>query len=216
MTTNMKKLTALSSLIVLSAFVFFANTTQAEFVAGKNYIVLDKAVETETGSLVEVRELFWYFCGHCFSIHPLLVNWLQTIDSSAQFVLQPAVFKDPRWVFGANFYYVLEELGEVNRLHGALFNAIHIQKLLSPNSTQKDFITWLSLNGVDEDKANKVYESFPVKVAVNKALANTYKYRITGVPAFIVNGKYMVNATSAGSAEKIFEVIDYLIQKESQ
>ena len=58
MTTNMKKLTALSSLIVLSAFVFFTNTTQAEFVAGKNYIVLDKAVETETIDLVEVRELF--------------------------------------------------------------------------------------------------------------------------------------------------------------
>ena len=77
-------------------------------------------------------------------------------------------------------------------------------------------MTWLSLNGVDEEKANKVYESFSVKVAVNKAKANTYKYRITGVPAFIVNGKYMVNSTSAGSQEKIFEVIDYLIQKESQ
>ena len=95
-----------------------------------------------------------------------------------------------------------------------MFNAIHIQKLKF--NTQEDFVTWLSLNGVDEQKANKVYESFPVKVSVNKAKANTYKYRIPGVPAFIVNGKYMVNATSAGSAEKIFEVIDYLIQKESQ
>ena len=74
----------------------------------------------------------------------------------------------------------------------------------------------LSLNGIDEGRANKVYESFAVKVAVNKAKANTYKYRITGVPAFIVNGKYIVNATSAGSEEKIFEVLDYLIQKESQ
>ena len=92
MTTNMKKLTALSSLIVLSAFVFFTNTTQAEFVAGKNYIVLDKAVETETRDLVEVRELFWYFCPHCFSVHPLLDNWLKTMNSSAQLVLQPAVF----------------------------------------------------------------------------------------------------------------------------
>jgi len=105
-------------------------------------------------------------------------------------------------------------LGELDRLHSALFNAIHIQKLNF--KTQQDFLTWLALNGVDEAKANKVYESFPVKVAVNKAKANTYKYRITGVPAFIVNGKYMVNATSAGSEEKIFEVIDYLIQKETQ
>ena len=212
MTSNMKKITALSSLIILSAFVFFTNTTQAEFVAGKNYTVIDKPVETSTGTKVEVRELFWYFCPHCFSVHPLLDNWLQTMDSSAQLVLQPAVF--PGWEYGASFYYVLEELGEVNRLHGPLFDAIHVQKLNF--KTQQDFVTWLTLNGIDEGRANKVYESFAVKVAVNKAKANTYKYRITGVPAFIVNGKYIVNATSAGSEEKIFEVLDYLIQKESQ
>ena len=212
MTSNMKKITALSSLIILSAFVFFTNTTQAEFVAGKNYTVIDKPVETSTGTKVEVRELFWYFCPHCFSVHPLLDNWLQTMDPSAQLVLQPAVF--PGWEYGASFYYVLEELGEVNRLHGPLFDAIHVQKLNF--KTQQDFVTWLTLNGIDEVRANKVYESFAVKVAVNKAKANTYKYRITGVPAFIVNGKYIVNATSAGSEEKIFEVLDYLIQKESQ
>ena len=208
----MKKITALTSVIALAIFVFFANTSQAEFVAGKNYLVLDKPVETETGEQIEVRELFWYFCPHCFSVHPKLEEWSMTMDSSAQLVLQPAVF--PGWEFGSTFYYVLEELGELERLHSSLYNAIHVQKLNL--KTQQDFVTWLSLNGVDEDKANKVFKSFPVKVAVNKAKANTYKYRITGVPVFIVNGKYTVNATSAGSEEKIFEVIDYLIQKEKQ
>ena len=208
----MKKITALTSVIALAIFVFFANTSQAEFVAGKNYLVLDKPVETETGEQIEVRELFWYFCPHCFSVHPKLEEWSKTMDSSAQLVLQPAVF--PGWEFGSTFYYVLEELGELERLHSSLYNAIHVQKLNL--KTQQDFVTWLSLNGVDEDKANKVFKSFPVKVAVNKAKANTYKYRITGVPVFIVNGKYTVNATSAGSEEKIFEVIDYLIQKEKQ
>ena len=58
MTNNMKKITALTSVIALAIFVFFANTSQAEFVAGKNYIVLDKPVETETGEQIEVRELF--------------------------------------------------------------------------------------------------------------------------------------------------------------
>ena len=208
----MKKITALTSVIALAIFVFFANTSQAEFVAGKNYLVLDKPVETETGDQIEVRELFWYFCPHCFSVHPKLEEWSKTMDSSAQLVLQPAVF--PGWEFGSTFYYVLEELGELERLHSSLYNAIHVQKLNL--KTQQDFVSWLSLNGVDEDKANKVFKSFPVKVAVNKAKANTYKYRITGVPVFIVNGKYTVNATSAGSEEKIFEVIDYLIQKEKQ
>ena len=167
----MKKITALTSVIALAIFVFFANTSQAEFVAGKNYLVLDKPVETETGDQIEVRELFWYFCPHCFSVHPKLEEWTKTMDSSAQLVLQPAVF--PGWEFGSTFYYVLEELGELERLHSSLYNAIHVQKLNL--KTQQDFVTWLSLNGVDEDKANKVFKSFPVKVAVNKAKANTYK-----------------------------------------
>ena len=66
MTTTMKKLTAISTLIVISAFVFFTNTTQAEYVAGEDYVILDKSVKTETGDQVEVRELFWYFCPHCY------------------------------------------------------------------------------------------------------------------------------------------------------
>jgi len=72
------------------------------------------------------------------------------------------------------------------------------------------------LNGVEEEKANAAYESISVQVNLNKAKANTYKYRIQGVPSFIVNGKYLVDSTHAGSQEKIFEVVDYLIQKESQ
>ena len=85
--------------------------TQADFVAGKELcIVIDKPVETETGGdQVEVRELFWYFCPHCFSVHPMLEDWMKTMDSSAQLVLQPAVF--PGWEYGSTFYYVLEELG---------------------------------------------------------------------------------------------------------
>ncbi len=66
----MKKLTALSSLVVIAAFIFFTNTTQADFVAGKDYVVLDKAVKTDTGDKIEVRELFWYYCGHCYNFEP--------------------------------------------------------------------------------------------------------------------------------------------------
>ena len=61
MTNNMKKITALTSAVAIAIFVFFTNTSQAEFVAGKNYMVLDKPVETETGDQVEVRELFCIF-----------------------------------------------------------------------------------------------------------------------------------------------------------
>ena len=213
MTTTMKKLTVLSTLIIISALVFLTNTTQAEYVAGDDYVILDKFVKTETGDQIEVRELFWYFCHHCYDIEHKVNKWLQTMDSSAQFVRQPAVWS-PSLELGANFYYVLQQLGEFERLHSLLFDAIHRQKLRFSN--QQDFVTWLALVGVEEEKANAAYESFSVQVNLNKAKANTFKYRIQGVPSFIVNGKYLVDSNHAGSHERIFEVVDYLIKKESQ
>ncbi len=80
----------------------------------------------------------------------------------------------------------------------------------------KIFVTWLALNSVEEGKANEAFESFTVAVNVNKAKSNTYKYRVNGVPVVIVNGKYWVDASHAGSEQRIFEVVDHLIQKESQ
>jgi len=209
----MKKITALSSLAVIAALVFFTNTTQAGFVAGKDYVVLDKSVKTETGEKIEVRELFWYYCGHCYKFEPYIHNWLETMDSRAEFIRQPAVFSD-KWQSGAIFFFVLQHLNEFNRLNTPLYNAIHQQGI--EFSSQQDFVTWLVLNGVDEQKANEAFQSFSVAVNVNKAKSNTYKYRVNGVPTVVVNGKYWVDATHAGSEERIFEVVDYLIQKESQ
>jgi hypothetical protein len=120
----MKKILCFLSVCFLS---IYANFAVANFVAGQDYVVLDRPVKTITGDKVEVRELFWYYCPHCFTLEPMMENWLKALPSSAQFIRQPAVFSD-RWINGAIFYYVLEQLNEVNRLHGALFDEIHLHK----------------------------------------------------------------------------------------
>jgi thiol:disulfide interchange protein DsbA len=140
-------------------------------------------------------------------------NWLKSKPGSVEFIRQPAVFSD-RWVNGAIFYYVLEEIGELERLHSPLFNAIHIQK--TPFIDQADFVDWLVDNGADEDKANGAFKSFSVKIKLNKSKINTVKYHSNGVPTIVVNGKYWVDSSHAGSNSEIFKVVDYLVQKESQ
>ncbi len=142
----MKKLL---SFIAISFVAVYTNFAAANFVANEDYVVLDKPVKTVTGNKVEVRELFWYYCPHCFNIEPLVEGWLKTLPDSAKFVRQPAVFSD-RWKNGAIFYYVLEQLGEVDRLHGALFDAIHLHK--TPFLDQEDFVDWL----VDHDVSQYV------------------------------------------------------------
>jgi len=76
---------------------------------------------------------------------------------------------------------------------------------------QKEF---LAQYGVTEADFDKYDDSFGVRRQLKQADELVRKWGITGVPAVVVNGKYMVNAGSAGGMEKVFEVVNYLIEKE--
>jgi thiol:disulfide interchange protein DsbA len=210
----MEKFMQKIKLILSVLFLSFSTVILAgSYVEGEHYIKLDKPVKTITKDKVEVRELFWYYCPHCFNVEPVLSNWIKTLPSNAEFIRQPAVFSD-RWINGAIFYYVLEQLGEVDRLHGKLFDAIHLQKTAFVG--QGDFVSWLSDHGIDKSKANNAFKSFSVRVKVNKSKLNTVKYHTSGVPAIVVNGKYWTDASHAGGEFEMFKVVDYLIAKESK
>lgn len=200
---------------LLAVFLLTLSTTifANSYVEGKHYIKLDKPVKTANKDKVEVKELFWYYCPHCFNVEPILHDWVEKLPGNVDFVRQPAVFSD-RWINGAIFYYVLEQLGEVDRLHAKLFDAIHLHKTAFID--QEDFVEWLGDHNVDQDKANKAFKSFSVRVKVNKSKINTAKYRTTGVPAIVINGKYWTDASHAGGEFNMFKVADYLIAKESK
>jgi len=184
-----------------------------DIVAGRDYLEINNPVATTTGDKVEVKEFFWYFCSHCFEAEPYLNAWLKTMPDTAEFIHQPTIFRD-NWKNGAVFYYALEELGELDRLHGRLFDAIHIHK--TPLIDLDDFVSWLVDNGVDEKKANAAVKSFSVRIKVNKAALATRKYPLEGVPTIVVNGKYLTDANHAGGKIRMFKVVDYLIYKESK
>jgi thiol:disulfide interchange protein DsbA len=200
--------------ILLIMMLAFTSLTQAnEYVADIDYIVIDKPVKTVTGDKVEVRELFWYYCPHCYRLEPTLNAWLKKLPSNAEFIRQPAVFSD-RWAKGAIFYYALKELGLLDKLHDPLFDAIHDKN--KKFKTKDSFVEWVADFGVDKEKISKAFNSFGVKIKINKSRLNTTKYQTTGVPVIIVNGKYWTDFTHAGSHERMFEVVDYLIKKESK
>jgi thiol:disulfide interchange protein DsbA len=205
--------------LIILLFVFNA-AAYADYEAGMDYIVLEKPVQTVTGDKVEVRELFWYYCSHCYNLEPTLNAWLKKLPNNAEFIRQPAVFlRQPavlpdRWVEGAIFYYVLESLDLLDKLHGPLFNAIH-NKNRNFNS-EDEFVNWVANFGIDKDKVAKAFNSFGVKIKVNKSKLNTFKYKMKGVPVIVVNGKYWTDATRAGSHHEMLKVVDFLIKKESK
>ncbi len=194
--------------VAFSSFVF-----AQDYEAGIDYVVLDKPVKTTTGDKIEVRELFWYYCSHCYNLEPLMNAWLKTKPDHVEFVRQPAVYSQ-RWLNEAIFYFVLEELDLVEKLHEPLFNAIHVQK--KQFNSRQSFIDWVASFGVETGKVEKAFDAFSVRIKVNKSKLNTLKYKINGVPTVVVNGKHLTDATHAGSHIDMLKVIDFLIKKESK
>lgn len=180
---------------------------------GIDYRLVEQPVRAEEGTDVEVLELFWYGCPHCFQLEPQLERWLENKPAGVSFRRMPAA-ASPRWVPHAKAYYAAEMLGELDRLHKPLFKALHEQR--RKVFTDEEIIAFAAEQGIDKDAFRKAYNSFPVDMQVRKSGELVRRYNIDGVPAIVVNGKYVTSATQAGSSGKMFQVLNYLVEEEAR
>jgi protein dithiol oxidoreductase (disulfide-forming) len=174
---------------------------------GLDYFELRPAQATESPGKIEVTEFFWYRCPHCYALEPQLASWLKQLPKDAQFRRVPAVFND-EWAIDARIFYALDTMGVEERVHKALFDAIHQQGgvRLKGEAYAKWVADWLGKNGVDAKKYEDTYRSFTVSTRLNRARQMTAAYKFDGVPAIAVGGRYVVNASST-----MLSVTDYLI-----
>lgn len=191
-----------TAMLALSSSVMAAN-----FVEGQDYTVLANPGKVEVPGKIEVREFFWYGCGHCFKLEPYMQTWIKKKPADVHFVRTPAAM-NPVWESNARGYYVTEALGVRTKTHLPLFHAIHDkgQQLFDQQSQAKFLVKY----GIPEAKFNSMYNSFPITSKIAQSNQLTRQYQLTGVPAVVVNGKYMVQ----GENGKVTEVVNYLIEKE--
>ena len=211
---NTSRQRTLHVLVSLAMTVILAGTPDvraAEFYTeGVHYFNLSSPQPVETGDKIEVKELFWYRCPHCYHLEPNINSWLKTKPTNAELVRQPAILRQD-WVIHGRIYYSLEALGEVERLHGKVFETIHDMKIPLTNDDQiKDMAT---SNGVDASTWMDTWDSFAVNTRLQQAAVSSNKYEITGVPAIIVDGKYRASVQSAGSQDDLMELTNYLVKK---
>ncbi|RYL21269.1 MULTISPECIES: thiol:disulfide interchange protein DsbA/DsbL [Acinetobacter] len=200
----MKKLLLGSTTAMLMAFS--ANTMAANFVAGKDYTVVQNPGKVEVPGKIEVREFFWYGCPHCFKLEPHMQAWLKKIPKDVNFIRTPASM-NPLWEQGARAYFVSEALGVRKRTHLPLFHANGTgQQILQKDQFAKFFVKY----GIPEAKFNSTYNSFAITAKIAQANKLAQQYQLSGVPAVVVNGKYVVQ----GEDGKVTQVVDYLINKE--
>lgn len=181
--------------------------------AGKDYAVLSSAQQTESRGKVEVIEFFAYTCPHCFELEPELNAWARKLPKNVVLKRQPVIFADS-WEPMARAYFALEALGAVDRLHADVFNALHVDD--QPLTDPEAFFDWGARQGLDRAKLKAAFQSFSTgaKVARAKQLQNAYK--INGVPALAVNGKYVTSGTMTGSNARTLQVASELIRAESK
>lgn len=167
---------------------------------------------------VEVAEIFWYGCNHCFDFEPFINRWKDTIPANARFVRIPAVW-NPLVELHAQLYYTEEVLANNGKLadpetfHAAVFAEYHRRgnRLASEEAIQALF----EKHGVSAEDFETTWNSFEVAQKIRVAQDLTRRYAITGVPTVVVNGKYRTGAGEAGGYPQLLELIDELIARES-
>ncbi|MFM9972771.1 MAG: thiol:disulfide interchange protein DsbA/DsbL [Burkholderiales bacterium] len=196
-------------LLGLLAIAFSASLhAQGRPLAGRDYVELQTQQPTETGAKIEVIEFFWYRCPHCHALEPTLTPWVGKLANDTQFRLVPAIFND-EWALDARVFYALEATGNLDRLHHALLDAIHKQggaNLKGP-TYMKWVSDWLAKQSVDISKYDAALRSFTVESKVKRAFQIAQSYRLEGVPALAVQGKYVIS----GEGRTMFAVADFLI-----
>ncbi|WP_321277410.1 thiol:disulfide interchange protein DsbA/DsbL [Thiomicrorhabdus indica] len=200
------------STLAATSLVGTSNLAQAaefELIDGVQYKTLKKPVDTEGKKTV--IEVFGYTCPHCYHLEPSIHEWLKTKPEDVHFERMPVVFNHPNWIYMARVFFTAKRLGVLEKSHSDFFHAIHRDKtdVFTPEALAKFFTRF----GVEEKDFLDMFKSFVVDGDIKKAAKLTRQYEVEGVPAIIINGKYLTDVPMAKGKKEMWTVVDELIQK---
>lgn len=195
-------------------FGFAAVTLQAcaseGFESGTHYETLTNPVTTADPEKVEVLELFWYGCPHCDSLDPALEAWKQNLPDDVVFNRVPVVFGQS-WEMHARIFWVAKNLGLLADMHQPLFNAIHREGMRLQQVDE--VVAFFERFGADPEVVRRELGGFATESALRLTDSRVRAYGIRGVPALVVNGRYVTGVSQAGGPDQLFELLNHLIEK---
>jgi len=202
----------LSIKYLFSAFMLVAsfNLFAAEPKIGSEFEKTAQAIPTETPNKIEVTELFWYGCIHCYQMDPLLNAWVKKLPADVVFKRMPGL-PQPAWAPMAKAYFAMEDLKVLEKLHTPLFDAIHKQKALNPTDEAATIMWITKQSGLEKAKVEAAFNSFSMNNKLNRAAQFFRASGATGVPSLIINGQFVTSSTMAGGNPAALNVADYII-----
>ena len=193
--------------LALAAFVLPAAAQQVR--RDVDYRILPQPQPVQTGERIEVIDFFFYACPYCNELAPHLDRWLKRKQADVTFRRMPVVRHDT-WAPLAKTYFALEAMGEVERLHLAVYRSYHVEDLYM--SQEKVIAEWAAKNGLDSEKFMAIYRSDEVKAKVELARKMTKDYDIQGTPSIVVDGKFLTSSSMTPGVPQVIPVIDGLIR----
>ncbi len=177
------------------------------------YELLQPPQLTETGDRIEVVEVFWYGCPHCYTFLPVMEAYDIAKPEYVEVRRLPAIFREG-WAAHARAFYTAMLLGVVDRTHRPLFEEIHERR--NPTDHREALAAFFERQGVDRTTFEQTYDSFAVESMVRKSILMQQRYGITGTPSVVVNGKYRVTSRLAGGQDNVIRVVAALVEKERE
>jgi thiol:disulfide interchange protein DsbA len=179
-------------------------------VEGTHYVRLGTLVPVSApAGKIEVIEFFWYGCPHCNAFEPTLDAWQKKLPADIAFRRVPVAFREI-YAPQQQIFYALEAMGKVDAMHRRVFYAIHNDRQRLEKADE--IAAFMEKNGIDKAKFLEVFNSFSVQTKAKQATRLAEGYKIDGVPAMGIHGRFFTSGTLAGSPEKALLVTEYLVQ----
>lgn len=156
---------------------------------------------------VEVVELFAYTCGHCADFHPQIEAWKKKAPKHVRFSYVPATFDMDNAY--ARAFFAAEKAGVLDRVHGALFRALHEEGSLPKyNATIDELGTFFASQGLDQARMVALMRSPEVDARMRRARDFAIANKLGSTPSLLVEGRYLVNGRST---EDRLRILDELV-----
>src|ERR1700719_1363379 len=146
--------------VLASAGTVMSAALHAQGVQGTDYLKIEPPQPSTSPGKIEVIEFFSYGCPHCNEFYPLVTAWAAKLPKDVVFKRVATGMGRTAWTNLAKTYYTLETTGDLKRLDGPLFHAIHEEHL--PLFDEKSITEWVGKHGVDTAKFTTTFESFGV------------------------------------------------------
>jgi thiol:disulfide interchange protein DsbA len=192
------------------ALITVAGYAQAA-VLGKDYTLIEPAQPTASNGKIEVLEFFAYPCSHCHHLVPELSAWVKNMPKDVALTYVPVVFRDS-WEPMAYTFYALDTLGQLPKLHDALFDAWNVSHIELTSIGQ--ISNFVAQSGVDKQKFVDAYRSFSVQSKVTRSKQMVLSYHIQGTPTLVVDGRYAITGLQPADMIRVLRELTDQVRKE--